>query len=94
MIMTISFASLLGVLVAFVLLVGLGLFVVVLAEGTLVRMLLVPVSMHVLGRVNWWAPKPLGRLHERFGPSEAAGPTSGTEQPALLADSAPGGIPS
>jgi uncharacterized membrane protein YdfJ with MMPL/SSD domain len=94
MIMTISFASLMAAQVSFMRLFGLGLTVAVLADATLVRMLLVPVSMHVLGRVNWWAPKPLGRLHERFGPSEAAGPTSGTEQPALLADSAPGGIPS
>jgi uncharacterized membrane protein YdfJ with MMPL/SSD domain len=94
MIMTISFASLMAAQVSFMRLFGLGLTVAVLADATLVRMLLVPVSMHVLGRVNWWAPKPLGRLHERFGPSEAAGPTSGTEQPARIADSAPGGIPS
>jgi uncharacterized membrane protein YdfJ with MMPL/SSD domain len=94
MIMTISFASLMAAQVSFMRLFGLGLTVAVLADATLVRMLLVPVSMHVLGRVNWWAPKPLGRLHERFGLSEADGPTSGTEQPARIADSAPGGIPS
>jgi putative drug exporter of the RND superfamily len=28
----------------------------------------------VLGRANWWAPKPLVRLHERFGISEARAP--------------------
>jgi RND superfamily putative drug exporter len=33
-------------------------------------MLLVPAFMRVLGRFNWWAPKPLVRLHERFGLSE------------------------
>jgi hypothetical protein len=27
--------------------------------------------MHVLGRWNWWAPKPLALLHERIGISEA-----------------------
>ena len=43
----------------------------VLADATLVRMLLVPAFMHVLGRWNWWAPKPLARLHERIGLSEA-----------------------
>jgi hypothetical protein len=37
--------------------------VAVLVDATLVRMLLVPVFMHVLGRLNWWAPKPLARLH-------------------------------
>jgi RND superfamily putative drug exporter len=34
-------------------------------------MMLVPAFMHVLGRWNWWAPKPLARLHERIGISEA-----------------------
>jgi RND superfamily putative drug exporter len=36
-------------------------------------MALVPAFMHVLGRWNWWAPKPLARLHERIGISESAG---------------------
>jgi putative drug exporter of the RND superfamily len=35
-------------------------------------MLLVPAFMRVLGRANWWAPKRLARLHERFGLSETA----------------------
>ena len=43
-----------------------------LVDATLVRMLLVPAFMHVLGRWNWWAPKPLARLHERIGISESA----------------------
>jgi RND superfamily putative drug exporter len=30
--------------------------------------------MHVLGRANWWAPKPLARLHSRFGINEASAP--------------------
>ena len=34
-------------------------------------MVLVPAFMHVLGRWNWWAPKPLARLHERIGISES-----------------------
>ena len=51
---------------------GLGLTLAVVVDATLVRMLLVPAFMHVLGRVNWWAPKPLARLHDRFGLSESA----------------------
>jgi putative drug exporter of the RND superfamily len=39
----------------------------VLVDTTLVRMLLVPAFMHLLGRTIWWAPKPLIRLHDRFG---------------------------
>jgi hypothetical protein len=46
--------------------------VAVLVDATLVRMLLVPASMRVLGRVNWWAPAPLARLHQRLGFSESA----------------------
>jgi putative drug exporter of the RND superfamily len=32
-----------------------------------VRMLLVPATMKLMGRWNWWAPAPLRRLHDRFG---------------------------
>jgi RND superfamily putative drug exporter len=49
---------------------GLGLVLAVFADATLVRMVLVPAFMHVMGRWNWWAPKPLAWLHERFGISE------------------------
>jgi hypothetical protein len=35
-------------------------------------MLLMPAFMRVLGRVNWWAPGPLARLHQRFGISESS----------------------
>ena len=49
---------------------GLGLTLAVLVDATLVRMMLVPAFMHLFGRANWWAPKPLARLHERFGISE------------------------
>jgi uncharacterized membrane protein YdfJ with MMPL/SSD domain len=46
---------------------GFGLTVAVLVDATLVRMLLVPAFMHLLGKANWWAPRPLARLHDRFG---------------------------
>jgi hypothetical protein len=58
--------------VSFMRMFGLGLTLAVLADATLVRMVLVPAFMHVLGRWSWWAPKPLVWLHERFGISEAA----------------------
>ena len=47
--------------------VGFSLAVAVLIDATLVRMLLVPATMTLLGRANWWAPGPLRRLHQRFG---------------------------
>ncbi|HEV2638429.1 MAG TPA: MMPL family transporter [Actinocrinis sp.] len=51
--------------------IGLGLTVAVLVDATLVRVLLVPATMGLLGRAAWWAPAPLRRLHDRFGLAEA-----------------------
>lgn len=72
LVMSISFAALIAAQVAFMRMFGVGLTLAVLVDATLVRMALVPAFMHVLGRWNWWAPKPLARLHERFGISESA----------------------
>ena len=47
--------------------IGLGLAVAVLVDATLVRCVLVPATMTLLGRFNWWAPRPLTRLHRRLG---------------------------
>src|ERR1700736_3231747 len=71
LLMAISFAALIAAQVAFMRMFGLGLTLAVLVDATLVRMLLVPAFMRVLGRANWWAPGPLARLHARFGVSEA-----------------------
>jgi RND superfamily putative drug exporter len=49
---------------------GVALVAAVIIDATLVRMLLVPATMTLLGRWNWWAPAPLRRLHDRFGISE------------------------
>jgi RND superfamily putative drug exporter len=50
---------------------GLGLTLAIGVDATLVRMLLVPATLAVLGERAWWAPKPLARLHRRFGLSES-----------------------
>ncbi|MEV4631444.1 MMPL family transporter [Micromonospora sp. NPDC049523] len=47
--------------------IGLGLVLAVLLDATIVRMLLVPATMTMLGRYNWWAPGPLRRFHARVG---------------------------
>lgn len=47
--------------------VGLGTAAAVLIDATLVRALLVPSLMMLLGERNWWAPAPLRRLHARIG---------------------------
>jgi uncharacterized membrane protein YdfJ with MMPL/SSD domain len=49
---------------------GLGTAIAVLIDATLIRALLVPSLMELLGKWNWWAPRPLQRLHARFGLSE------------------------
>jgi RND superfamily putative drug exporter len=67
LIMSISFAALIAAQVSFMRMFGVGLTVAVLVDATLVRMLLVPAFMHVMGRFNWWAPKPLARLHDQLG---------------------------
>ncbi|MDQ3864983.1 MAG: MMPL family transporter [Actinomycetota bacterium] len=50
--------------------IGLGMGLAVLVDATIVRALLVPATMRLMGRWNWWAPKPLARLHRRLGLSE------------------------
>lgn len=72
LVMSMSFAALIAAHVSFMRMFGLGLTLAVLADATLVRMVVVPAFMHVMGRWNWWAPKPLAWLHDRFGISEKA----------------------
>jgi putative drug exporter of the RND superfamily len=50
---------------------GLGLAIAVAVDATVIRSLLVPATMKLMGRWNWWAPAPLARFHKRFGLSEA-----------------------
>ena len=50
--------------------IGLGMGLAVLVDATIVRALLVPATMRLMGDWNWWAPKPLARLHRRLGLSE------------------------
>jgi RND superfamily putative drug exporter len=51
---------------------GLGLAVAVLLDATLVRMVLVPALMELLGAANWWLPRPLARLLSRRAEAERA----------------------
>jgi uncharacterized membrane protein YdfJ with MMPL/SSD domain len=47
--------------------IGIGLAIAVAIDATIVRTLVVPAVMRLLGDVNWWAPKPLRWLYERIG---------------------------
>ncbi len=51
---------------------GVGMALAVILDATIVRGLLVPSLMRLLGDWNWWASGPLRRLHDRFGLREAA----------------------
>ncbi|BBU21673.1 hypothetical protein MYXE_14620 [Mycobacterium xenopi] len=72
LVMSISFAGLIAAQVSFMRMFGVGLMLAVLVDATLVRMVLVPAFMHIVGRWNWWAPTPLQWFHDRFGISESA----------------------
>ena len=71
LLMSISFAGLISAEVSFMRMFGVGLTLAVLVDATLVRVLLVPSFMHVFGSLNWWAPGPLARLHQRIFVSES-----------------------
>ncbi|HEX7347503.1 MAG TPA: MMPL family transporter [Candidatus Limnocylindrales bacterium] len=47
--------------------IGVGMAIAVLIDATIVRVLLVPATMRLMGRWNWWAPGPLGRFADRLG---------------------------
>jgi len=60
--------------IVFIQQIGVGLAIAVLMDATLVRGLLLPATMRLLGRWNWWAPAPLRALWRRIGLSEAEAP--------------------
>ena len=60
---------------------GVGTALAVLIDASIIRALLVPSLMELLGKWNWWAPAPLRRLHERWGISETAGRPDTNQSP-------------
>jgi uncharacterized membrane protein YdfJ with MMPL/SSD domain len=47
--------------------IGVGMAIAVLIDASIIRVLLVPAAMRLMGRWNWWAPGPLGRIADRLG---------------------------
>jgi RND superfamily putative drug exporter len=72
LIMSVSFAALIAAHVSFMRMFGLGLTLAVLVDATLVRMVMVPAFMHVMGQWNWWAPAWLVAVHRRLRFSDGA----------------------
>ena len=58
--------------IIFMKLIGTGMLVALLVDATVVRALLVPATMRLLGSWNWWAPGPMRRWWERHGFREEA----------------------
>ncbi|WP_100445761.1 MMPL family transporter [Glycomyces xiaoerkulensis] len=56
--------------ITFMKMLGVGMAVAILLDATVVRMMLVPATMRLLGRANWWVPGPLGRLYSKYGIKE------------------------
>jgi RND superfamily putative drug exporter len=77
--------------VSFIKLFGLGLTLAVLMDAFLIRGTLVPAFMRLAGDWNWWAPRPLRRLHDRWGVSEHVDIDGPEPEPAESAESADAG---
>src|SRR5216683_4787578 len=59
--------------ITFIKLMGVGMIIALVVDASIVRVLLVPATMRLLGRANWWAPRPLRRLYARYGIREDSG---------------------
>ncbi len=68
--------------IVFVKMIGIGLVIAIAIDATVVRALLVPATMRLLGRANWWAPAPLARWWQRHGFRET-GPDPVVPEPEL-----------
>jgi RND superfamily putative drug exporter len=55
---------------------GVGLTLSVVIDAVLVRTIVVPATMRLFGRVNWWAPAALRRVSDRVGLSEGLPPAT------------------
>jgi RND superfamily putative drug exporter len=65
-VMVVVFAAFSSASVVVLSAVGFGMALAVALDATLVRILLVPATMRLFGHLNWWAPRPLAALRQRF----------------------------
>jgi uncharacterized membrane protein YdfJ with MMPL/SSD domain len=68
--------------IAFIKLIGVAMVIAVVIDATIVRALLVPATMRLLGDANWWAPAPLRRFYRRYGIRENDGQPQPEPDPA------------
>jgi uncharacterized membrane protein YdfJ with MMPL/SSD domain len=57
--------------ITFIKLIGVAMAIAIVVDATVVRILLVPATMRLMGRAAWWAPAPLRRFYARYGVKEA-----------------------
>jgi RND superfamily putative drug exporter len=62
--------------ITFIKLIGVAMLIAVLVDATIVRALLVPATMRLLGEANWWAPAPMRRFYARHGFRESEEPAT------------------
>jgi RND superfamily putative drug exporter len=84
LLMAIVFAAMAGSKVSFMMLFGTGLTLAVVMDATVVRGVLVPSFMRLAGRWNWWAPRPLAKLHAKIGLHEALSTPITTLEPVTV----------
>jgi RND superfamily putative drug exporter len=59
--------------ITFIKMIGVAMLIAIVIDATIVRILLVPATMRLLGQANWYAPGPLRRLYARYGIRESDG---------------------
>jgi RND superfamily putative drug exporter len=59
--------------ITFIKMIGVAMLIAIVVDATIVRVLLVPATMRLLGRANWYAPGPLRKLYARYGIRESDG---------------------
>ncbi len=69
--------------ITFIKLMGVGMIVALIVDASIVRVMLVPATMRLLGRANWWAPAPLRRLYARYGIRESDDTATAPVRPAV-----------
>src|SRR3954451_16688179 len=71
--------------ITFIKMIGVAMLIAIVIDATVVRILLVPATMRLLGRANWYAPGPLHRVYTRYGIRESDEPVqSPSQEPALV----------
>ena len=78
--------------ITFIQMIGVGVAAAIVVDATVVRALLVPATMRLLGGANWWLPRPLQAVHARFGLRES-GPVEPLPVPSMRPAEQPRDVP-